>query len=65
MSSLKKETLNTCFSLLGEYIAAGPQDRKSEIARLALDQLRVITAGQDTDSGDLSCNGKPRANELP
>ena len=65
MSTLKKETLNTCFSLLREYIDNGPVNRQNEIARLALNQLREITAGEDTDQPDLSCNGKPRANEDP
>ena len=65
MSKLKKETLNKCFSLLGEYIANGPETSQNEIARLALTQLREITAGEDAVLLDLSCNGKPRANEDP
>jgi len=72
MISLKKETLNQCFSLLREYIDQGPKGRKYVIAKLAFNQLRTITAGLTNNDPVLktvsnshlllSCNGKPRAN---
>jgi len=68
MSRLKNENLNKCFSLLREFIdEASKEDNKKEIAILALNQLRRITAGSDTIDGGGStilgpeCASRPRA----
>ena len=67
MTSLKKENVTKCFSLLQEYLEEAPRHEKKGGAVLALDQLRKITAGvgkQDvpfTTDGPV-CVSKPLAN---
>lgn len=60
MSHLKKENVNKCFSLLREYIDEAALAGKRETAVLALDQLRRITGGGDSDNGP-GCHGWPTA----
>ena len=46
MSSLKKEALNKCFSLLREYIdESSEKNNRKGVAVMALDQLERVTAG--------------------
>ncbi len=68
MSRLKNENLNKCFDLIREFIdEASKDDNKKEIAILALNQLRRITAGTDSTNGGgstvlgLECSTRPRA----
>ncbi|MGD2090821.1 MAG: hypothetical protein PVH61_31905 [Candidatus Aminicenantes bacterium] len=65
MSRLKTENLKQCVSILKAFIdEASTPDNKKGIAKLALNQLQRITAGNDSiESGDVSffCFGKPRA----
>ncbi len=71
MTHLKKENINKCFSLLREYIGDTPEDEEHQLAILALDRLRKITAGTqqstlaDISGAGSSCNGKPRAYGSP
>jgi hypothetical protein len=69
MTSLKKENVKKCFSLLREYLEESPQDRKKGNAVLALDQLQKITAGIGTQDLHLTTDGpvcisKPLANPI-
>ena len=57
MRHLKNETVNTCFSLLREYIDETSLNNKKETAILALNQLHAITAG--TDFQTETCHGRP------
>ncbi len=76
MSHLKKESVNKCFSLLRKYIDETSADTKNtgkEMAMLALNQLRKVTAGSTTQENsidditapDAGCNVKPRAYGSP
>ncbi len=62
MSRLKTETVDKCISLLREYIEETSLENRKEIAILALNQLKTITAGDDPAAGYYvtSCNGNPR-----
>jgi len=57
MKQLKNETVNTCVSLLREYIEKTSLNNKKETAILALNQLHTITAG--TDPQTETCHGRP------
>ena len=64
MSYLKETNLNKCVSLLREFIAeTNSRDRQKQVAVLALDQLRRITAGDGGGNPDIvsSCISRPRA----
>ncbi|MCK5057169.1 MAG: hypothetical protein KAT34_10975 [Candidatus Aminicenantes bacterium] len=70
MTSLRKENVRKCFSLLKEYLKEAPRSEKKGGAILALDQLRKITAGVGTQDVSLTSDGpvcvsKPRANGTP
>jgi len=68
MSYLKKQNVNACMTLLREYINNTPSSQSKGTAILALNQLKQITAGTNTEEGvpptveDLNCNGRPRVN---
>ena len=64
MSPVKKQHVNTCVSLLKEYINTSPDNEGKGTAVLALEQLQKVTAGNGvyTDSDNNNCNGRPRAN---
>jgi hypothetical protein len=59
MGYLKNENLNTCVSLLREFIDEAKGGGKKGIAILALNQLQKIAAGTTTES--LTCVSRPRA----
>lgn len=59
MSSLKKEALNKCFSLLREFIdEASEGNSRKGIAVMALNQLERVTAGT-TENTDPVCIDTP------
>jgi hypothetical protein len=65
MGRLNLENLNKCVSLLREFVDESSEaNTKKGIAKLALNQLQKIMAGNDSiGNGDVSffCFGKPRA----
>ncbi|MCP4153092.1 MAG: hypothetical protein GY757_35500 [bacterium] len=75
MSHLKENNLDKCFTLLREYLDEAPPGSKNQNARLALNQLQIITAGKShgNTSGPgrpilviySGCNGIPKADAGP
>lgn len=65
MKQLKNDTVNTCVSLLREYIEKTSLNTKKETAILALNQLHAITAGTDSQSDVLTCHGRPMVDGSP
>ncbi len=60
MSTLKKEALNKCFSLLREFIdETSEENSRKGFAVMALDQLERVTAGKKKDE-DSTCIDTPQ-----
>lgn len=65
MSQLKADNVNQCLSILKHYVETSPSNHKKGIARLAIHHLLTITGGNEDQTAESWCCGRPRAEGSP